>query len=49
MGALRFGFLMGVVPIYAFLRHSSKVPDFYDKNLATSHLTFTAEIRHHLP
>ena len=37
---------MGVVPIYAFLRHSSKVPDFHGENSATCHLTFTAEIRH---
>ena len=37
---------MGVVPIYAFLRRSSKVSDFHDENPATSHLTFTAEIRH---
>ena len=40
---------MGVVLIYAFLRRSSKVPDFYSENLATNHLTFVAEIRHHLP
>ncbi len=37
---------MGVVPIYAFLRHSGKVPDFHGENLATCHLTFTEEIRH---
>ena len=37
---------MGVVPIYAFLRHSGKVPDFHSKNPVTCHLTFTAEIRH---
>ena len=37
---------MGVVPIYAFLRHSSKVPDFHGENLATRHLTFAVEIRH---
>ena len=37
---------MGVVLIYTFPRCSSKVPDFYDENLATSHLIFVAEIRH---
>ena len=37
---------MGVVPIYAFLRHSGKVPYFHSENLATCHLTFAAEIRH---
>ena len=37
---------MGVVPIYAFLRCSGKVPDFHGKNLATCHLTFMMEIRH---
>ena len=37
---------MGVVPIYAFLRHSGKVLDFHSKNLATCHLTFVVEIRH---
>ena len=37
---------MGVVLIYAFLRHSGKVPDFHGKNLATRHFTFAAEIRH---
>ena len=37
---------MGVAPIYAFLRHSGKVPDFHNENLATRHLTFAAEIRH---
>ena len=37
---------MGVVPIYAFLRHSGKVPDFHGKNPATCHLTFAVEIRH---
>ena len=37
---------MGVVPIYTFLRHLSKVPDFHDENSATRHLTFVAEIRH---
>ena len=36
---------MGVVPIYAFLRHSSKEPDFHGENPATCHLTFTVEIR----
>ena len=39
---------MGVVPIYAFLRHSSKVPDFHGKNLVTCHLAFIVGIRHHL-
>ena len=37
---------MGVVPIYAFLRDSSKVPDFHSENLTTCHLTFVAKIRH---
>jgi len=37
---------MGVVPIYAFLRHLGKVPDFHSENLATCHLTFVVEIRH---
>ena len=37
---------MSVVPIYAFLRHSDKVPDFHDENPATCHLTFAAKIRH---
>ena len=37
---------MGVVPIYAILRHSGKVPDFHDENPVTCHLTFAAEIRH---
>ena len=37
---------MGVVPIYASLRHSGKVPDFHAKNLATCHLTFVAKIRY---
>ena len=37
---------MGVVPIYAFLRHSDKVPDFHGENPATCHLTFAAEIGH---
>ena len=38
---------MGLVSIYAFLRHSSQVPDFHGKNLVTYHLTFVAEIKHH--
>ena len=46
MGALTFGFLMGVVSIYAFLRHSGKVPDFHNENLAMCHLTFAEEIGH---
>ena len=37
---------MGVVPIYAFLRHSSKVTDFHVKNPTTCHLTFAAEIQY---
>ena len=37
---------MGVVPIYAFLRHLGKVLDFLGKNPATCHPTFTMEIRH---
>ena len=37
---------MGVVSIYAFLKHLSKVLDFHDENLATRHLTFAAEIMH---
>ena len=45
-GALRFGFRMGMIPIYAFLKHSGKVPDFHSRNPATCHLTFTAEIRY---
>ena len=36
---------MGVVPIYAFLRHLGKVLDFHDENPATCHLTFATEIR----
>ena len=40
---------MGVVPIYAFLRHSSTVPDFHCENPATCHLNFEAKIRHRLP
>ena len=38
---------MDVVPIYDFLRHLGEVPDFHGENLATCHLTFAAEIRHH--
>ena len=38
---------MGVILIYAFLRHLGKVLDFRGKNLVTCHLTFMAEIRHH--
>ena len=41
-GALRFGFWMGVVPIYAFLRHSGKVLDFH----GCGHLTFMVEIKY---
>ena len=37
---------MGVVPIYAFLRHLGKIPDFHDENPATCHLTFAVKIRH---
>ena len=37
---------MGEVPIYAFLRHSGKVLDFHNENLATYHLTFAEEIGH---
>ena len=33
---------MGVVPIYAFLRHSSKVPNFHNENPTT----FAVKIRH---
>ena len=36
-----------MVPIYAFLRNSGKVPDFHNVNPATCHLTFVAKIRHH--
>ena len=36
---------MGVVLIYAFLRHSGKA-DFHGENSATCHLTFAVEIRH---
>ena len=39
---------MGLVPIYAFLRLSSKVPDFHGENPVTCHLTFVVEIRHRL-
>ena len=35
-----------MVPIYAFLRHSGKVPDFHDENSGTCHLTFAMKIRH---
>ena len=45
-GALKFGFQMVVVSIYAFLRHSGKVPDFHGENTATYHLTFVVEITH---
>ena len=37
---------MSVVLIYAFLRHSGKVPDFHGENLVICHLTFMVEIRH---
>ena len=37
---------MGVVPIYAFLRHLGKVPDFHSENPTMCHFTFAAEIRH---
>ena len=37
---------MGIVLIYAFLRHSSKVPDFQGKNPTTCHPTFVVEIRY---
>ena len=37
---------MGVIPIYAFLRHSVKVLDFHGKNPTTCHLTFVVKIRH---
>ena len=40
---------MGVVPIYDFLRHSGKVPDFHNENPVTCHLTFAVEIRHCFP
>ena len=39
--------LTGVVSIYAFLRHSGKVPDFHGEHPATCHFTFAAEITHH--
>ena len=38
---------MGMVLVYAFLRHSSKVPNFHGENPTTCHLTFATEIRHH--
>ena len=38
---------MGVISIYAFLRHSGKVLDFHGENLAICHLTFMVKIRHH--
>ena len=47
MGALTFGFWKGMVPIYAFLWHLSRAPDFHDENPAMYHLTFTVEIRYH--
>ena len=37
---------MGVVPIYTFLRYSSKVSDFHGENPTTCHLTFTVKIKH---
>ena len=37
---------MSVVPIYTFLRHSGKVPNFHGENLATCHPTFAVKIRH---
>ena len=37
---------MGVVQIYALLRHSGKVLDIHGENSATCHLTFAAKIRH---
>ena len=45
-GGLKVWLFNGVVPIYAFLRHLSKVPDFHCENPARSHLTFLAKIRH---
>ena len=36
---------MGVVLVYALLRHLGKVPNFHGKNLVACHLTFAAEIR----
>ena len=36
---------MGVVTIYVFLRHLSKVPSFHGENSTTCHLTFVAKIR----
>ena len=38
---------MGVVLIYALIRHSGKVLDFHGENLVTYHITFATEIRHH--
>ena len=38
---------MGVVPSYAFLRRSGKVPDFHNENPVTWHLTIAAKIRHY--
>ena len=38
---------MGVVPIYTFLRYSSKVSDFHGENPTTCHLTFAAKIKHY--
>ena len=37
---------MGVVLIYAFLRHLGEVPNFCGENPVTCHLSFTTEIRH---
>jgi len=37
---------MGLVLIYAFLRHSGKVSNFHGENPVTCHLTFAVEIRH---
>ena len=48
-GGFEVWLLIGVVPIYAFLRHSSKVPNFHDENPMGCHPTFAAEIRHCLP
>ena len=47
MGALRFGFWMGVVLNYAFLRHSGKILDFYSENPTTCYLTFATETRYY--
>ena len=38
--------LLNGFPIYAFLRHSSKVLDFHNEIPAICHLTFAVEIRH---